>query len=97
MRRAEAQAFVISEDLLLRQLQNLAKARGTARPLRLSELSVSDAPDVLTALHAVGAARSAQGKSTWTAHKLPTKFETPAFTADDFELRLQAAAKPQAQ
>ena len=89
MRRAEAEAFVISEDLLLTQLHHLAKARGTARPLRLSDLTVTDAPDVLTALHAVGAARSSQGKVAWRTRKLPTRFETPAFTADDFELQLQ--------
>lgn len=89
MRRAEAEAFVISEDLLLTQLHHLAKARGTARPLRLSDLTVTDAPDVLTALHAVGAARSSQGKAAWRTRKLPTRFETPAFTADDFELQLQ--------
>jgi len=95
MRRAEAEAFVISEDLLLTQLQQLAKARGAARSLRLSELTVADAPDVLTALHAVGAARSSQGKSAWRTLKLPTKFETAAFTADDFELQLQATSQAQ--
>lgn len=95
MRRAEAEAFVISEDLLLTQLQQLAQARGTARPLRLSDLTVADAPDVLTALHAVGAARSSQGKAAWRTLKLPTKFETAAFTADDFELQLQATSQAQ--
>jgi hypothetical protein len=63
--------------------------------LRLSDLTVTDAPDVLTALHAVGAARSSQGKTAWRAHKLPTKFETPAFTADDFELQRQATGQAQ--
>lgn len=96
LRRAEAEAFVISEDLLLKQLQQLAKARGKARSLRLSDLTVADAPDVLTALHAVGAARSSQGKAAWRTHKLSSKFETPAFIADDFELLLQGTDQSQA-
>jgi len=87
MRRAQAQAFVISEDFLLTQLHGLAQAHGKERTLRLSDLLVADAPGALTALHAVGAARSAQGKTTWIACKLPTKFETQAFVADDFELQ----------
>jgi hypothetical protein len=89
MRRAEAEAFVISEDRLLAQLNSLMTSLGQDRPLRLSELSVTVAPDALTALHAVGAVRSTQGKAHWRAHKLPTKFETPAFVADDFELKRQ--------
>lgn len=87
MRRAEAEAFVISEDRLLAQLNELSRLRGHDRPLRLSELSVTGAPEALTALHAVGAVRSAQGKTNWTARKLPTPFETPVFVADDFELK----------
>lgn len=89
MRRAEAEAFVISEDAVLERLHGLVKARGEDRPLRLSDLPVSGAPDALAALHAVGAVRSTQGKAHWTAHKLPTPFETPVFVADDFELRRQ--------
>ncbi|WP_286744107.1 Wadjet anti-phage system protein JetA family protein [Aquabacterium sp. UBA2148] len=87
MRRAEAEAFVISEDFLLAQLQDLVKGCEMNGSLRLSDLSMGDAPDALRALHAVGAVRSAQGKAHWTAHKLPVKFETPVFVADDFELR----------
>lgn len=85
MRRAEAEAFVISEDRLLARLQ----ARAQGRTLRLSELAAAQADEVLTTLHAVGAARSMQGRARWQVHKLPSRFETSTFFADDYELRPQ--------
>jgi hypothetical protein len=88
MRRAEAEAFVISEDRLLARLQ--AQAGGQA--LRLSHLASGQADEVLTALHAVGAARSMQGRALWQTHKLPSRFETDTFVADDYEFRPNAAA-----
>ncbi|MDB5800859.1 MAG: hypothetical protein JWL63_1798 [Rhodocyclales bacterium] len=83
MRRAEAEAFVISEDRLLARLDT--KAQG--RTLRLSDLAAHQADEVLTTLHAVGAIRSMQGRTGWEARKLPFQFETPTFVADDYELR----------
>lgn len=89
MRRAEAEAFVISEDRLLAQLNSLSASRSPDRPLRLSDLEITGAADALAALHTVGAVRSMQGQARWRAHKLPTRFETPVFVADDFELSHQ--------
>ena len=86
MRRAEAEAFVISEDRLLAHLQ----AQAGGRALRLSHLAAGQADEVLTTLHAVGAARSMQGRALWQTHKLPTRFETDTFVADDYELRPHA-------
>ena len=42
---------------------------------------------MLTALHAVGAARSTLGRARWQVSKLPTRFETDSFVADDYELQ----------
>lgn len=83
MRRAESEAFIISEARLLDQLDQLAPGRA----LRLSELATQRADQVLTALHAVGAARSTLGRARWQVSKLPTRFETDSFVADDYELQ----------
>jgi len=85
LRRAEAEAFVISEEGVLRQL-GLSGQRG-AVSLRLSDLAARRADEVLTSLHAVGAARSAQGRERWQVRKLDERFETTSFIADDYELR----------
>lgn len=82
LRRAEAEAFVISEELLLRQL-----GQAGAVSLRLSDLAARRADEVLTSLHAVGAARSTQGREHWRVSKLGHRFETASFIADDYELR----------
>jgi len=82
LRRAEAEAFAISEEGVLRQLGQLG-----AVSLRLSDLAARRADEVLTSLHAVGAARSMQGRERWQARKLAERFETASFTADDYELR----------
>lgn len=82
LRRAEAQAFIISEEGVLRQL-----GRVGAVSLRLSDLAAQRADEVLTSLHAVGAARSMQGREHWEVRKLGERFETVSFVADDYELR----------
>lgn len=82
LRRAEAEAFVISEDAVLRQL-----GQASAVSLRLSDLASRRADEVLTSLHAVGAARSTQGRERWAVRKLGVRFETTSFIADDYELR----------
>ena len=83
LRRAEAETFVISEDRVLRQL-GLAGAVS----LRLSDLAARRADEVLTSLHAVGAARSLQGRERWQVSKVVgERFETDSFIADDYELR----------
>jgi hypothetical protein len=82
MRRAEAEAFAVSDRDVLVKLLTQAKATG----LRLDELPMSDAMDVLVALHAVGAARSGEARDMLEVRKLDTKFETPFFVADNYEL-----------
>jgi DNA-binding MarR family transcriptional regulator len=82
LRRAEAEAFVISEERVLRQL-----GQAGAMSLRLSDLAARRADEVLTSLHAVGAARSTQGRERWQVSKLGDRFETASFIADDYELR----------
>ncbi len=82
LRRAEAEAFVISEERVLRQL-----SQAGAKSLRLSDLASHRADEVLTSLHAVGAARSTQGRERWQVQKLGERFETASFIADDYELR----------
>jgi hypothetical protein len=81
LRRAEAEAFVISEERVLRNL-----GLASAVSLRLSDLAARRADEVLTSLHAVGAARSAQGRERWQVRKLGERFETESFIADDYEL-----------
>jgi len=82
LRRAEAEAFVISEEGLLRQLGQVS-----AVSLRLSDLAARRADEVLATLHAVGAARSMHGRERWQVRKLGERFETTTFIADDYELR----------
>lgn len=82
LRRAEAEAFVISEERVLRQLGQVG-----AVTLLLSDLAARRAEEVLTSLHAVGAARSALGRERWQVSKLGHRFETASFIADDYELR----------
>jgi hypothetical protein len=82
LRRAEAEAFVISED---RVLQQLGLSSGAL--IRLSDLASQRADQVLTSLHAVGAARSLRGRERWQVRKLDERFETTSFVADDYELR----------
>lgn len=82
LRRAEAEAFVISEERVLSQL-----GKAGAASLRLSDLAARRADEVLTSLHAVGAARSLQGRERWQVSKLGERFETASFIADDYELR----------
>lgn len=82
LRRAEAEAFIISEERVLSQL---GKAGSVS--LRLSELAARRADEVLTSLHAVGAARSLHGRERWQVSKLGERFETASFIADDYEFR----------
>ncbi|MBT2304543.1 hypothetical protein J7E70_29380 [Variovorax paradoxus] len=94
MRRGEAQAFIISEAQMLGTL----KALTNGRALRLSELALQDASDVLTSMHAVGAVRSNEGKRQFTAIRLPRTFETEFFVATDFEIvPLGAGTSPLAE
>jgi hypothetical protein len=87
MRRAEAEAFAFSDrDVLARLIPHLQSG-----PLRLDSLPIENALDVVVALHAVGAARSSEGKEFVRARKLDVGFDTPFFSADNYELLAHSA------
>lgn len=88
MRRAEAQAFAFSDqDVLAGLLPHLAGGR-----LSLDQLPIDNAVDAVRILHAVGAARSAEGRRFMTARKRGDKVENDFFTADNFELEADLSA-----
>ena len=82
MRRAEAEAFAVSDRDVLTKLLSHLKADG----VKLNELPIANAMDVLVALHAVGASRSSEASDLLQVRKLEGKFETPYFVADNYEL-----------
>lgn len=82
MRRAEAEAFAFSDqEVLAGLLPYLREGR-----VALHELPVTNAVEAVRVLHAVGAARSSEGRRFLKARRRPEVFETPYFSADDFEL-----------
>lgn len=88
MRRAEAEAFAFSDqEVLAGLLPHLRDGR-----LSLRELPVTNAVEAVRILHAVGAARSAEGKRFLKARKRAEVFDTPYFSADDFELEADLSA-----
>jgi hypothetical protein len=88
MRRAEAEAFAFSDqEVLAGLLPHLRDGR-----LSLHELPVTNAIEAVRVLHAVGAARSTEGKRFLKARKKPEVFDTPYFSADDFELEADLSA-----
>lgn len=82
LRRAEAQAFAFSDQEVLQGLLQ-ALAEG---PVTLADLPVHTAEDAVRVLHAVGAARSTEGRRLVRARKSATRFENAFFTADDYLL-----------
>ncbi len=88
MRRAEAEAFAFSDqEVLAGLLPHLRDGR-----VSLRELPVTNAVEAVRVLHAVGAARSAEGRRFLKARKRPEVFDTPYFSADDFELEADLSA-----
>lgn len=88
MRRAEAEAFAFSDqEVLAGLLPHLRAGR-----VSLRELPVTNAIEAVRVLHAVGAARSAEGRRFLKARKRPEVFDTPYFSADDFELEADLSA-----
>lgn len=86
MRRAEAEAFSFSDqDVLAGLLPHLAGAT-ESRPMTLGELPVGNAEEAVRVLHAVGAARSAEGRRFLRARKTTGRVENEFFSADDYEL-----------
>ncbi|EWC52061.1 hypothetical protein XAR_1359 [Xanthomonas citri pv. glycines str. 8ra] len=82
LRRAEAEAFAFSDQQVLQGL--LPHLR--EGPITLAALPVDTAEDAVLLLHAVGAARSTQGRRLLQARKTAGQVCTPYFQADDYEL-----------
>jgi hypothetical protein len=88
MRRAEAEAFAFSDqEVLAALLPHLRAGR-----VSLHELPVGNAIEAVRILHAVGAARSSEGRRFLKARKKSEVFETPFFSADNFELEADLSA-----
>jgi hypothetical protein len=83
MRRAEAEAFAFSDQEVLAGLLPFFK-QGR---LSLDELPVTTATEAVRVLHAVGAARSSEGKRFLKAQKKPVVFDNEYFSSDNFELQ----------
>lgn len=93
MRRAEAEAFAFSDqEVLAGLLPHLREGR-----VSLHELPVTNASEAVRVLHAVGAARSTEGRRFLKARKKIGVFETPFFSADDFELEADLSALARGQ
>lgn len=88
LRRAEAEAFAFSDQQVLQGLLPYLQAG----PITLANLPVESAEDAVRVLHAVGAARSAEGRSLLQARKTAAQISTPYFQADDYELRIDPMA-----
>jgi Family of unknown function (DUF5716) len=83
MRRAEAEAFAFSDQEVLAGLLPFF----TEGRLSLDQLPVTTATEAVRVLHAVGAARSLEGKRFLKAKKRPEVFGNAYFSADNFELQ----------
>jgi Family of unknown function (DUF5716) len=83
MRRAEAEAFAFSDQEVLAGLLPFF----TEGRLSLDQLPVTTATEAVRVLHAVGAARSSEGKRFLKARKKPEVFSNAYFAADNFELQ----------
>jgi DNA-binding MarR family transcriptional regulator len=96
MRRAEAEAFAFSDqDVLAGLLPQIAEAAG--RPLRLGSLPIANAEQAVRVLHAVGAARSTEGRRFLLVRKATGHFENEYFRADDYEISAGPQALPDGQ
>ncbi|MCL1961150.1 MAG: DUF5716 family protein [Desulfovibrionaceae bacterium] len=82
LRRAEAEAFAFSDHQVLHSLL----PHLSSGPITLAALPVNTAEDAVRVLHAVGAARSTEGRRLMQARKMATQLRTPYFQADDYEL-----------
>jgi hypothetical protein len=85
--QAEAEAFAFSDQQVLEGLlPHLSNG-----PITLAALPIVTAADAVRVLHAVGAARSAEGRRLMRARKTLGQVKTPFFQADDYELRNESA------
>lgn len=90
MRRAEAEAFAFSDqEVLAGLLPYFRDGR-----LSLHELPVTSATEAVRVLHAVGAARSSEGRRFLKARKKPEVFGNAYFSADNFDLQADLSSLP---
>ena len=90
MRRAEAEAFAFSDQEVLAGLLPFFKGGR----LSLADLPVTTATEAVRVLHAVGAARSSEGKRFLKASKKPEVFGNGYFSADNFEIEVEVSSLP---
>lgn len=86
MRRAEAEAFAFSDQDVLAGLLPHLLAQPDGHAVRLGTLPVATAEEAVCVLHAVGAARSAEGRRILRVRKTASRMENEFFSADDYEL-----------
>jgi DNA-binding MarR family transcriptional regulator len=86
MRRAEAEAFAFSDQDVLAGLLPHLLAQPQGGPVTLASLPVANAQDAVRVLHAVGAARSAEGRRFLRARRTAGRMENEYFAGDDYEL-----------
>lgn len=85
MQRAEASAFTVSNQDVIDFLRGELQARQA--PLRLSELPLADARDVLQAMQMVEAVRASRD-SALKAEKLAVPLHTDYYSASDYRFQL---------
>ncbi len=85
MARAESEAFSIPNELVAEKLRT--DLRLFRHPIRVSALPTESARDVIRAMQAVEAARSAGGDLS--VRKLPARLDNPAYSGNDYEIDLK--------
>jgi hypothetical protein len=85
MARAESEAFSLPNELVAERLRS--DLRLFRHPIRVSALPTETARDVIRAMQAVEAARSAGGDLS--VRKLPTRLDNLAYSGDDYEIDLK--------
>ena len=86
MARAEAEAFSIPNEEIAQRLR--ADLRLFRHPVRVSAMPTATARDVIRAMQAVEAARSAIGGDL-VVKRLPTRLENDFYSATDYEIDLK--------
>ena len=92
MRRAEAEAFAFSDQEVLAGLLPHLLSQPNGGPITLAALPVGTAEEAVRVLHAVGAARSVEGRRFLRARKATDRVENEFFTADNYELEADLQA-----
>ncbi len=92
MRRAEAESFAFSDQDVLAGLLHHLHSHQNDGTLTLAGLPVGNAEEAVRVLHAVGAARSAEGRRYMRAKKTGGQVANEYFIADDYELAVDFPA-----